>query len=76
MEGMCFDWIIGGGPGRVLPVVIVRVQRSFSCPRAEKCCLPIWSPAPVVARAQMENEYGFCGNDKVYLRHLVATARK
>lgn len=25
---------------------------------------------------QMENEYGFCGSDKVYLRHLVATARQ
>jgi hypothetical protein len=24
---------------------------------------------------QIENEYGFCGSDKDYLRHLVATAR-
>lgn len=24
----------------------------------------------------MENEYGFCGSDKVYLRHLVALARE
>ena len=23
----------------------------------------------------MENEYGFCGDDKAYLRHLVALAR-
>lgn len=25
---------------------------------------------------QMENEYGFCGSDKVYLRHLVARAHE
>ena len=24
----------------------------------------------------MENEYGFCGSDRTYLRHLVATARR
>jgi len=23
----------------------------------------------------MENEYGFCGSDKVYLRHLISSAR-
>jgi len=25
---------------------------------------------------QVENEYGFCGSDRTYLRHLVATARR
>ena len=25
---------------------------------------------------QIENEYGFCGSSKVYLRHLAATARR
>jgi len=25
---------------------------------------------------QVENEYGFCGSDKTYLRHLVTTAHK
>jgi len=24
----------------------------------------------------VENEYGFCGSDRTYLRHLVATARR
>ncbi len=27
-------------------------------------------------RLQVENEYGFCGSDRTYLRHLVATARR
>ena len=25
---------------------------------------------------QIENEYGFCGSSKAYLRHLAATARR
>ena len=25
---------------------------------------------------QIENEYGYCGSDKAYLRHLLATARQ
>jgi beta-galactosidase len=25
---------------------------------------------------KVENEYGFCGSDRTYLRHLVATARQ
>lgn len=25
---------------------------------------------------QVENEYGYCGSDKAYLRHLLATARQ
>lgn len=25
---------------------------------------------------QVENEYGYCGSDKGYLRHLLATARQ
>ena len=25
---------------------------------------------------QVENEYGFCGSEKAYLRHLVASARR
>ena len=24
---------------------------------------------------QIENEYGFCGDDKDYIRHLIRTAR-
>ena len=25
---------------------------------------------------QVENEYGYCGSDRAYLRHLLATARQ
>lgn len=35
-------------------------------------CTPMLRPC----MSQMENEYGFCGSDRTYLRHLVATARQ
>lgn len=35
-------------------------------------CAPPGPPSPPL---QIENEYGFCGSDKDYLRHLVRTAR-
>ena len=51
-------------------------------PRAQQCppappCLPSFSPFcfPCFFPPQVENEYGFCGEDKDYLRHLIATAR-
>lgn len=31
---------------------------------------------PGLVCTQIENEYGFCGSDKAYLRHLVGLARR
>lgn len=72
----------GGRPGGARAG---RVGRPTRCRRqalachAERCahraaaapCLHCW-PRP----CQVENEYGFCGEDKEYLRHLIATARR
>ena len=42
----------------------------------------VWSAAPYVASgiiaapSQVENEYGYCGSDASYIRHLVQEARQ
>lgn len=36
----------------------------------------LWQHGGPIIMMQIENEYGLCGHDKNYLRHLVTTARK
>ena len=46
-----------------------------ACPPGPSCRPPPFCPLASPVIAQIENEYGFCGEDKDYLRHLIATAR-
>mmetsp|Transcript_13310 Transcript_13310/g.40276 ORF Transcript_13310/g.40276 Transcript_13310/m.40276 type:complete len:730 (-) Transcript_13310:513-2702(-) len=88
---ICAEWDFGGLPswlasskvegGRTMklrssdPVYLKHVDAWWAAllPRMEPLLYANGGPIVMV---QMENEYGFCGSDKVYLRHLVATARQ
>lgn len=43
---------------------------------SNQCVGGAWCPDRLCCALQVENEYGYCGSDKAYLRHLLATARQ
>ncbi|KAL4450728.1 hypothetical protein ABPG77_001084 [Micractinium sp. CCAP 211/92] len=88
---ICAEWDFGGFPwwlasskvagGRTMrlrtadPAYLAHVDRWWAAlfPRMRRFLVKNGGPILMV---QVENEYGFCGDDKEYLRHLIATARR
>ncbi|KAL4433782.1 hypothetical protein ABPG75_000223 [Micractinium tetrahymenae] len=88
---ICAEWDFGGFPwwlasskvagGRSMrlrtsdPSYLAHVDRWWAAlfPRMRRFLVQNGGPILMV---QVENEYGFCGEDKEYLRHLIATARR
>lgn len=82
---ICSEWDLGGLPAWLLadpgmrlrcsyPPYLEAVDRWFDVLLARLAPLQVTRDGPVVAM-QIENEYGSYGNDKTYLKHLLAGMR-
>ncbi|GAB4821127.1 hypothetical protein N2152v2_008173 [Parachlorella kessleri] len=87
---ICAEWDFGGLPwwlgsskvagGRTMrlrtndPAYLAHVDRWWAVLFSKLGPLLYQRGGPVVM-VQIENEYGFCGDDKEYIRHLIRTAR-